>query len=85
MPTGRAATTQYANRLAHLQFLRDRRVDAHLVFVYFLDDAEMHGGASQAQWDEAIAACHRALGLSDGKAEGVHSVFVSVAETAGRR
>ena len=68
---------QYANRLAHLQFLRERGVDAHLVFVYFLNDRDMRGPASAIAWGDAIDECHSALGLPHGQLiEGLHSLFI---------
>jgi hypothetical protein len=68
---------QFANRLAHLQFLRDRGVDAHLVFVYFLGDADMRGPDSKEAWARAIDDCHTALGIpGERKLPGVHEVFV---------
>lgn len=72
---------QYANRLAHLQFLRERGVDAHLIFVYFLNDREMRGPASAIGWANAIDECHTALGLPEGRHhEGLHSIFIDVAK-----
>ena len=56
---------QYANRLAHLGFLRKHKVQAWLIFLYFTGDAEMAGPASPAEWDLAIRAAHQALGLSN--------------------
>jgi hypothetical protein len=68
---------QYANRLAHLQFLRDRDIDAHLVFVYFLGDTDVHGPDSKKAWALAIDDCHTALGItSEQQLSGVHEVFV---------
>lgn len=70
---------QYANRLAHLQFLRDRGVDAHLVFVYFLRDRDMRGPKAAEEWGAALDECYSALGLPDGKAvAGLHSLFIDV-------
>ncbi|MDP9202384.1 MAG: hypothetical protein M3P26_10705 [Gemmatimonadota bacterium] len=68
---------QYANRLAHLQFLRDRNVDAHLVFVYFLGDTDMRGPDSKEAWAGAIDDCHTALGIAGERPQSViHDVFV---------
>jgi hypothetical protein len=58
---------QYANRLAHLDFLR--RVHgrpAWLVFVYFVGDAEMHGPESEAEWRAALKVMKHVMGLSEG-------------------
>lgn len=57
---------QYANRLAHLQFLRARGVDAHLVFLYFTNDTEMPGPHDRAGFETAISQAHAALGFSGG-------------------
>lgn len=54
---------QLANRLAHLHFLRQRGVKAHLVFVYFTEDEDMSGPASKGAWADAIGAAWRHLGL----------------------
>lgn len=71
---------QFANRLAHLQFLRDRGVDAHLVFVYFVGDSDMKGPSSKEEWAFAIEGCHSALGLSrERPLDGVHEIFVRAA------
>lgn len=70
---------QYANRLAHLYFLRQRGVDAHVVFVYFTNDREMKGPLSQAEWRPVLDHCYRALGLARDRAiPGVHSVFIDL-------
>jgi hypothetical protein len=66
---------QYANRLAHLYFLRTHGVDAHLVFFYFLNDTDMAGPTSAAGWSSAIADIHKALGVA-GPIAGVHECFV---------
>lgn len=71
---------QYANRLAHLMFLRQRGVDAHLVFIYFLNDRDVRGPTSAIGWADVIDDCHVRLGLQrHSLAEGVHSIFVDVA------
>jgi hypothetical protein len=68
---------QYANRLAHLMFLRQRGIDAHLVFIYFLNDRDVRGPASATGWADAIDDCHVTLGLpSHSEIPGLHSVFV---------
>ena len=46
---------QYTNRLAHLYFLRERaRLPAYLLFVYFLQDYDVGGPATQSEWESAI-------------------------------
>ncbi len=57
---------QYANRLAHLDFLR--RVHgrpAWLVFVYFVGDTEMRGPKSQAEWRAALKVVKHVMGLPE--------------------
>lgn len=72
---------QYANRLAHLQFLRSRGVDAHLVFVHFINDAEMPRPHDRDAFEKAIAQVHEALGLPAHHAMPfVANVFVDVSE-----
>ena len=66
---------QYANRLAHLYFLRSQNVDAELVFLYFLNDAEMRGPSTIEQWKEALGEVHHALGLPS-DISNVHDCFV---------
>jgi hypothetical protein len=70
---------QYANRLAHLHFLRAHAVDAHLVGVYFLGDREMRGPEEISGWAKAIDDCNDALGLPESRPPAnVHHVFVRV-------
>ncbi len=54
---------QYANRMAHLDFLRRNGVDAHLLFVSFLNDADMKGPCHIAEWHVAFEAANYTLGL----------------------
>jgi hypothetical protein len=69
---------QYANRLAHLQFLRDRGVDAYLAFIYFVGDAEMPRHPTSADdWRNALGATYAHLGL-ESLPKGVASVFIDV-------
>jgi hypothetical protein len=75
---------RYANRLAHLQFLRERQVDAHLLFVYFLNDMDMRGPSSLAEWVRAIDDCNDWLGLERKRTHlGVHEIFIDVSRPAG--
>lgn len=70
---------QYANRLAHLRFFRERGVDAHLVFLYFFGETGMPNcPQSEAEWQWALGATYTHLGLSALPA-GVASVFLDVA------
>ena len=54
---------QLANRLAHLYFLRQNGVDARLVLVGFIGDDEMHGPATEAEWEAAYAVIWHVMGL----------------------
>ena len=46
---------QYANRLAHLYWMRQvNGHDAYLVNLFFINDREMNGPASEAEWQAAI-------------------------------
>lgn len=70
---------QYANRLAHHYLLRElNQIDAHLVFLYFLNAEDVGGPASREKWDGAIELMRAALGLTQARPEGVHTVFVDV-------
>lgn len=55
---------QYANRIAHLYFMREIvGVDAFLIFVHFLNDKN-HIPTSQVEWDGALALQLKLMGLS---------------------
>lgn len=67
---------QYANRLAHLHFLRAQSVPTLLLFVYFTGDAAVAGPASAEEWQPALGRLYRSLGVPD-RVPGVVSAFVS--------
>jgi hypothetical protein len=71
---------QYANRLAHHYLLTQvNRMDSRLVFLYFLNDAEMRGPSSTHQWEEATARIHAALGLPGSLSGlGIHHAYLDV-------
>jgi len=56
---------QYANRLAHLWWLRRQGVEAHLLFVSFLGDDTpgIEGPVRHETWEAAFALADHALGL----------------------
>jgi hypothetical protein len=54
---------QHANRVAHLWWLRQQDVDAHLVFLYFIGADQVGGPTSRAPWEGAIELEERVLGL----------------------
>jgi hypothetical protein len=69
---------QYANRLAHLMFLRKTSVRAAwLLMVYFTGDDDIGGPMSKAEWQEALATMYESLGLRR-LPEGVVNVFLDV-------
>jgi len=75
---------QYANRLAHLYLLREvNGIDAHLVFLYFVNDREMKGPGNEGEWRIAIQVLHEAMGLRGRVPRGVHDLFVDVSELEG--
>ena len=68
---------QFANRLAHLHFLRQNGVDAHLVFIYFMGDADMRGPKARTEWSDAIESARKHLGFEHGSSIlGVTDVFI---------
>jgi hypothetical protein len=54
---------QYANRLAHLWFLRREEIDAYLALVGFLGDRKMRGPETAEVWRAAYQVADYALGL----------------------
>lgn len=56
---------QYANRLAHLSWLRSKGVAAQLIFVDFLHDTDMGGPSDAALWKAAYALADATLGLPE--------------------
>lgn len=56
---------QYANRLAHLYFLRRAKVPAWLVLVNFIGDHDMKGPETAGEWETAYAIANHALGLDE--------------------
>ena len=75
---------QYANRLAHLYFLRESNgIDAALVFVYFTGDATVPGvnPVSHEGWEAAIGLATNHLGVRSSSPwirENVVDVFIDV-------
>jgi hypothetical protein len=54
---------QYANRLAHLWWLHQHGIRAHLLFVNFVGDDDMKGPDTPAAWHAVERAADYALGL----------------------
>ena len=74
---------QYANRLAHLYLLRElNKINACLVFVYFLNDPTVcdRDPVSQEGWEAAIALATKHLGIPHSRwvSENVKDVFIDV-------
>lgn len=57
---------QLANRIAHLDFLRQRGVRAWLVLVNFVGDADMRGPTTEEGWDAAYTVAFHVMGLRRG-------------------
>ena len=71
---------RYANRLAHLYFLRVlNKKPAYLVFVYFVNDTQMKGPESREEWEGAIKLLNTFLDLKRHKLSPfVVDVFIDV-------
>jgi hypothetical protein len=70
---------QHANRLAHLYLLRKNDLHAYLIFVYFLNDIEMKGPTSLAEWEGALRLLKSALGIGRHKLQKfITNVYVDV-------
>lgn len=70
---------QYANRLAHLYLLRQNRLPAYLLFVYFINDFEMKGPTTIHEWRGAIELLHSYLGIRRHKLKDfVADVFIDI-------
>jgi hypothetical protein len=55
---------QFANRLAHLHFLRNVcREDAYLIFIYFLNDTSVNGPKCPGDWGPSLKELYSSLGL----------------------
>jgi hypothetical protein len=56
---------QYTNRLAHLYLLRELNgLPAHLVFLYFVNAADVSGPTTRDEWKGAIKLLHNFLGVN---------------------
>jgi hypothetical protein len=74
----KSAFYQYANRLAHLYFLREKaHKEAYLIFLYFVADPT-HIPTSQEAWDSALNFQKKSMGLSGAKLNGrVIDLFIN--------
>lgn len=73
---------QYANRLAHPWLLPSLGVDARLMLVGFVNDEDVKGPGSAAEWQAAYRMMDRALGLP--KRHALKSCILHVAPDVGR-
>jgi hypothetical protein len=70
---------QYVNRLAHLYLLRENKLQAYLLFVYFINDFEMKGPTTIHEWKGAIELLHSYLGIRKHKLQNlVADLFIDV-------
>lgn len=70
---------QYANRLAHVNWLNENGFNAWLVNVYAVNDEEMDGPKCIEEWLGAIRLLHRCLGIRENLIEKlVIDVFIDV-------
>jgi hypothetical protein len=76
---------QYANRIAHLYFLRELcRVRAYLIFLYFVNDCS-HIRTSLQKWNVAIELQKELMGLKRHKLQKyVIEIFLDVTEIGNR-
>jgi hypothetical protein len=73
---------QYANRLAHLYFLREKsNKEAYLVFLYFVDDPT-YKPTSQEAWNSALKLQEKLMGLSAGslRHRGIIDLFINTSD-----
>lgn len=74
---------QYANRLAHLYFLREiNHQDAYLAFVYFTGDSDVEGPGTIAEWKAALTVAKCVLGVPKRHrlSKYIAEVFIDVSE-----
>ena len=81
---------QYCNRLAALNFLTERGVGAHLLFIYFVGDKFLDGSVvecpnSAEEWQPSLSAMEKHVGLAHDNPlkTRIHRVFLPVFPTSG--
>jgi len=68
---------QYANRIAHLHFLHENGIPAHLALVYFINAADVDGPATVDEWKGAITLVESYLRLRRHRlSRYVHKLFI---------
>jgi hypothetical protein len=75
---------QYANRLAHLHFLRERGVDACLLHVYFTND-DSHIPTAKQAFDDQRRLDAEAMGLAGKDLAYAHSLYLPAISNAYER
>ncbi|MDQ6965663.1 MAG: hypothetical protein Q9M23_01925, partial [Mariprofundaceae bacterium] len=75
---------QYANRLAHLYFLRElNQIPCILIFLDFINAEEMDGPSSELEWKGATRLLHATLGLpAKLERHGVYHAYVDAKQLA---
>ncbi len=70
---------QYANRIAHLYYLRHlNKINAYLIFIYFVDDIT-HIPTSLKEWEGALGLEKKLLGLNKHKlSKYIAEVYIDV-------
>ena len=73
---------QYANRLAHLYYLRERNgIDAYLIQVYFVGAPDVEQPSTASEWRAALRVLKRCLGIHNHRLSPyVAEVFIDVSE-----
>jgi hypothetical protein len=74
---------QYANRLAHLYFLREvNHQEGYLAFVYFTGDSDVEGPATVAEWKAALTVAKSVLGIPKRHrlSKYVADIFIDISE-----
>ena len=78
---------QYVNRLAHHYFLREvNHIPSVLIFIYFLNDTDMDGPRSTAEWKRASQLVHALINVSEEglRDRGVFDAYVDVRDLQSR-
>lgn len=72
---------QYANRLAHLYYLRECcKIDAHLVFIYFTEDKTWDDYGTEYGWKCAEIVVNKILGIPKNHklSKFIHNIYIDV-------
>jgi len=72
---------QYVNRIAHLYYLREKnKINAHLLFIYFINDVTVHGPKTKDEWLGAIRTmeCYLGLDKKHKLRKYIHDIFIDI-------